>query len=165
MSTRPSPGWSLLVVLLSAPLAGQQRRRCGGGQPPGALPEGGFPVTSNAVVQSSSGCHTRAGSGRMSRISYVRKTPEGWETTVRRMVNQHRVVLQPAAAREIVRYLSDQHGLAPEELRPGLYEVERRRIMAATEPLESTRTACLNCHSLARAVTQRRTADEGRLPS
>jgi quinohemoprotein amine dehydrogenase len=101
----------------------------------------------------------------MSRISYVRKTPEGWETTIRRMVNQHRVALEPAAAREIVRYLSDHHGLAPEELRPGLYEVERRRLMAATEPLEATRTACLNCHSLGRAVTQRRTADEWRLLS
>src|SRR5688572_15545994 len=99
MSTRPSPGWLLLLVLLSAPLAGQQRPRGGAAQPPGALPEGGFPVTSNVVVQSCTGCHTRDASGRMSRISYVRKTPEGWETTVRRMVNQHRVVLQPAAAR------------------------------------------------------------------
>ena len=69
-----------------------------------------------------SGCHVRDSAGYLQRISYERKTPEGWEMTVRRMVALNNVKLDPAAARTIVRYLSDNQGLAPAELRPGRFE-------------------------------------------
>ena len=70
----------------------------------------------------------RDSAGVMQRISYERKTPEGWEMSVRRMVALNNVELEPAAARTIVRYLSDNQGLAPAELRPGRFEIERRMI-------------------------------------
>ena len=35
--------------------------------------------------------------------------------------------LPEATSVEIVRYLSNEQGLAPEELRPGMFEIERQR--------------------------------------
>ena len=64
----------------------------------------------------------------MTRVSYMRKTPEGWQQSIRRMVTLNEVELEPEIARDIVRYLSDHHGIAPEELRPARFEVERRLI-------------------------------------
>ena len=53
----------------------------------------------------------------MSRISWIRTTPEGWEEAIKRMVRLHGVPLDPDDARKILRYLSDEQGLAPEEAR------------------------------------------------
>ena len=48
--------------------------------------EDGIPVD-NAVVKRVCGeCHTSDAKNRMSRISYRRTTPEGWQETIRRMV-------------------------------------------------------------------------------
>ena len=49
-------------------------------------PPPGIPVTSDLVIRSCSACHTRDSTGRMGRISYLRKNPEGMATSVRRMV-------------------------------------------------------------------------------
>jgi quinohemoprotein amine dehydrogenase len=68
--------------------------------------------------------------------------------------------IDPATAREIVRYLSNEHGLAPEELRPGLFEVERRLIDYDYEADDDTETTCTQCHSMGRVITQRRTSEE-----
>jgi quinohemoprotein amine dehydrogenase len=90
----------------------------------------------------------------------MRKTPEGWETSIRRMVSLVGITLDPADARTITRYLSNQQGLAPEEARPGRFETERRLIdyrYTASTPTENT---CKACHSLGRVITQRRTKDE-----
>jgi quinohemoprotein amine dehydrogenase len=99
----------------------------------------------------------------MSRISYLRKTPEGWTQSIRRMVSLNGLSLDPAEAREIVRYLSTRHGLAPEELRPALYEVERRHLTERPDMPEIVRETCTACHSLGRIATQRRTPEEWRL--
>jgi quinohemoprotein amine dehydrogenase len=90
----------------------------------------------------------------------MRKTPEGWQTSIRRMVSLNGVDLEPAAAREIVRYLSNRHGIAPEELRPALFEVERRMDDFVYEADEETETTCTQCHSMGRVMTQRRTGEE-----
>ena len=63
-------------------------------------------------------------------------------------------------ARDIVRYLSDNHGIAPEELRPGRFEVERRLIDWSYEPDEDVEDTCSQCHSMGRVITQRRTREE-----
>jgi quinohemoprotein amine dehydrogenase len=99
----------------------------------------------------------------MQRISYERKTPEGWEMTVRRMVALNNVKLNPADARTIVRYLSDNQGLAPAELRPGRFEVERRMIEYRYTADTRTETTCRACHSMGRVITQRRTRGEWEL--
>ena len=53
-------------------------------------------------------CHKLDEKMRMSRISYRRTTPEGWEETIKRMVSLDSVHLEPAAARQIL----DQAGLS-----------------------------------------------------
>jgi quinohemoprotein amine dehydrogenase len=126
--------------------------------PPGQKP--GYPIKSQAVITNCQACHKLDSGGRMTRISYLRKTPEGWETTVRRMVTYNGVRMAPEAAREIVRYLATNQGLAPEELMPGRFEVERRLVdyrYTADTAIENT---CRMCHSMGRVITQRRTGEE-----
>ena len=133
-------------------------------RPPSAQSEdAGFPIDDPTVIRYCSSCHTRDDSGRMSRLSYLRKTPEGWQASLRRMVALSDVDVDPASAREIVRYLSNQHGLAPEELRPGAFEVERRMIDWRYEADEDTREVCSACHSMGPVIVQRRTEEEWNL--
>ncbi len=123
----------------------------------------GFPITDAVVLRKCGGCHTRDSTGGLSRLSYMRKTPEGWEASVRRMVTLNNVRLEPAEARTIVKYLSNQQGLAPSEVAPGRFEIERRSIdyrYAADAPTERT---CRACHSMGRVITQRRTRGEWEL--
>jgi quinohemoprotein amine dehydrogenase len=129
-------------------------------QSPDRSHEAGIPVQSDLVVSNCSECHEQDASGRLSRISYMRKSPEGWQTSIRRMVMLNDVQLDPDVARQILRYLSNEHGLAPEELRPGHFEVERRTIEHRYEADVDTETTCKQCHSLGRVITQRRTEEE-----
>ena len=126
-------------------------------------PDGGIPVTSDVVVDACGNCHRLDDDGRMTRISYLRKTPEGWQTSIRRMVSLVGIDLDPQTAREVVRYLSDHHGIAPEELRPGRWEAERRPDDWDYEADDDVEQTCLACHSLGRVITQRRTATEWEL--
>ncbi len=125
----------------------------------GQLREGGIPVTNQAVIESCAACHAVDDQGMMSRISYMRKTPEGWQASLHRMVGLQGLQIEPEQAQEIVRYLSNEHGLAPEELRPGLWDVERRT-RADRYPHEVTLRTCTACHSMGRTITQRRSAEE-----
>jgi quinohemoprotein amine dehydrogenase len=120
----------------------------------------GYSITNQTVIESCQRCHTLDDEGRMTRISYLRKTPEGWQTSIRRMVSLHNVGLAPDAAREIVRYLSNRQGIAPEELRPALFEVERRLTDHDYEGDSGVEFTCIQCHSMGRVMTQRRTKDE-----
>lgn len=129
-------------------------------QAPAPEPVPGIPVTSDLVVRQCGACHVRDSTGRMGRLSYLRKSPEGWQTSIRRMVSLNGVQLDPAAARDIVRYLSNQHGLAPEEAEPGRFDVERRMIDWSYAGDRETQETCKACHSLGRVILQRRTRDE-----
>ena len=143
------------LILFAVPASGQ-------GQPASAS-DGeatGIPIDNRTVIEHCSACHTRDDTGRMTRLSYLRKTPEGWQTSIRRMIALNEVGLDPGAAREIVRYLSNNHGLAPEELRPGNFEVERRMIDYDYEADDDTEETCIKCHSMGRVITQRRTKEE-----
>ncbi len=159
MSLRGSPVALVLVTLalvsaeLSVPTSAQ-------GQESAST---GIPVTSDLVVRNCSRCHTEDDEGRLSRISYMRKTPEGWSQSIRRMMSLNGVSVNPEEAREIVRYLANNHGIAPEELRPAFFEVERRQLTDRPEMAEVVRETCTACHSIGRIATQRRTADEWHL--
>jgi quinohemoprotein amine dehydrogenase len=122
--------------------------------------EEGFPVRNETVVDRCSRCHLVDDEGRMSRISYLRKTPEGWQTSIRRMMALHGARLNAEDAREIVRYLADEQGLAPEELRPGRFEVERRMIDHDYEGDSDVEFTCIQCHSMGRVITERRAEEE-----
>lgn len=149
------PGLALLIAAAAAPPAARSA-------PPAPTParaDTGFVIASEAVVRSCSSCHRQDDQGRMGRISYLRKTPEGWQASLRRMVTLHGARIEPEAAREVVKYLSDAQGLAPEELRPGRFEVERRITPFSFQDADTERT-CGACHSMGRVMTQRRTPEE-----
>lgn len=164
----------LIVALLAASIDVAEAQRGGGGGRAGAAggpgrggpaadTTTGFVIADAATRQRCSSCHMRDSAGYMQRISYERKTPEGWEMTVRRMMALNNVKLDPATARTIVRYLSDHQGLAPAEVRPGRFEAERRMIEYRYTADPRTETTCRACHSMGRVITQRRTRGEWEL--
>lgn len=106
-------------------------------------------------------CHRPDERGRLSRIAFQRKTPEGWQQTVRRMIRLHGLSISVDEAKAVVKYLSDHQGLAPAEVRPIAYDLERRDITERI-PDEAVRLACVRCHSFARIAAQRRTVEEWR---
>lgn len=117
----------------------------------------GIPIEDNTVVTVCGECHKVDGKFRMSRISYRRTTPEGWQETIRRMVTLNKAQIDPGDARVIVKYLSDHLGLAPEEARPGAWESERRFIDYTYTANSDTANVCNSCHSMGRVILQRRT--------
>src|SRR5207249_2311497 len=108
-------------------------------------------------------CHRADEKNRLTRISFRRTTPEGWEETIKRMVTLNGVKLEPAEAREILRYLADHHGLAPEEAQPAAFEVERRIIDYKYAADKDTEQTCIKCHSMGRVISQRRAKEEWEL--
>ena len=119
----------------------------------------GIPVTSDLVKRKCASCHRADEKGRLTRISYRRTTPEGWEQTIKRMITLNNLAFEPAEARDVLRYLSDHHGLAPEEAKPAAFEVERRQI-EYTYADKDTNELCTTCHSMGRVIWQRRTKAE-----
>ena len=77
--------------------------------------EQGIPVTSRLVIDKCSSCHKKDEKDRLTRISYERATPEGWEMAIKRMVRLNGLAVTPDEAKQIVKYLSNNQGLAPEE--------------------------------------------------
>jgi len=128
-------------------------------QAPQAPTEDGIPVTNQLVVAKCSGCHRQDAKRNLSRISWERTTPEGWELALKRMIRLNGLQLSPLEAREIVQYLSANHGLAPEEAKPALYEAERRT-QDEKPPNDGVRDACMACHTLGRVMSWRRSKEE-----
>lgn len=125
--------------------------------------EAGIPVTNQLVIQKCSSCHTRDAKGNMLRISWERTTPEGWEEAVKRMVRLRGVSLTPEEARSIVKYLSTDHGLAPEEAAAVAFYDEKRIVDETNIPNDKVRGACVMCHPFARPMSWRRSANDWKL--
>jgi quinohemoprotein amine dehydrogenase len=149
----------LALVLLISPAFAQRGGRGGGASAPAAAPEEGIPVTDALVIGKCSGCHTKDSKGNLTRISWVRTTPEGWEEAIKRMVRLNGVELTPEEARAIVKSLSATHGLAPEEARPVMYMPEGRMI-DETFSDDTVRSACASCHPIGRPRSWRRSKEE-----
>ncbi len=109
-----------------------------------------------------SGCHApQEEGGKLDTIESQRKTPEGWQMTIDRMVRVHEVKLQPDEARILVKYLSDQYGLAPSEVEPFRYALEKYNNTVEQHEIPKTvRATCVQCHSYARIALQRRTPEQ-----
>jgi quinohemoprotein amine dehydrogenase len=122
-------------------------------------PEEGVPVTDKLVVEKCSPCHKPDEKGNLTRISWERTTPEGWEQAIKRMVRLNGLQVTPQEARAIVKYLSTYHGLAPEEAKPALYQVERR-LQDETAPNDAVHEACMSCHTWGRVISWRRSKEE-----
>ena len=106
-------GISLAVVLCSGLVMAQGRNGRGGGQRPAtetvAAVEEGFPVTDPLVIKKCGTCHTKDEKGNLSRISWTRTTPEGWEEAIKRMVRLNGLVITSEEAKPILKYLATNH--------------------------------------------------------
>lgn len=96
---------------------------------------------------------------RPNRITQLRKSPEGWEATIRRMQRLWDVQLNATEARQLVKDLSDTRGLAPEEARRVQYWAvgDPTTHESLPEPLTAT---CVQCHTAGRILAQYRTPPE-----
>jgi len=147
-------------VTLAQPPAGNGRGGRGGA--PAGPSEEGIPVTSDLVISKCGTCHTKDDKGNLSRISWERSTPEGWEQAIKRMVRLNGLQLTPVEARAVLKYLSTYHGLAPEEAKPVMYMAEHR-VLDEPVPNDTVRGTCMNCHALGRAFSWRRSKEDWRL--
>jgi quinohemoprotein amine dehydrogenase len=118
--------------------------------------EAGFPVKDPLTLSKCGACHAPDAKGNMTRISYIRTTPEGWEEAIKRMVRLNGLQLSPEEARSILRYLSDYHGLAPEENAKIAYFTEHR-IIDEKIPSPDVAHSCAACHALAKPLSWHRT--------
>lgn len=123
----------------------------------------GLPVQSDLVRARCGSCHRSDDKGRMSRISYRRATPENWERTIKRMVTLNHATLNPEDARNILKYLADHQGLAPDEDRSIAFDAERRTIEYTYAADKDAADTCASCHSMARVLSERRTKEEWEL--
>lgn len=122
--------------------------------------EEGIPVTDALVIAKCGTCHKSDDKGNLQRVSYRRTTPEGWQDTLRGMILGQGVMVSPEEARSIVKYLSDTHGLTPEEAKPVMYLAERRVHDESSMANENLRNACAKCHTLARSLSMRRSVSD-----
>jgi quinohemoprotein amine dehydrogenase len=123
----------------------------------------GIPIDHQLTINKCGGCHQRdTATGMMRRLSYIRTSPEVWEQAIKRMVRLNDVVMKPEEARDILRYLSSNNGLAPEEAKPVFWEAEHRLFRDQSDkiPSDALQHTCNYCHTIGRVLTQRRTRDD-----
>ena len=120
-------------------------------------------MTDPLVISKCGTCHQKDEKGNLSRISWERSTPEGWEEAIKRMVRLNGLSIAPAEARSIVKYLATDHGLAPEEAKAVMYMAEHRLQDETNIPNDTVRGACTTCHAFGRALSWRRSKDDWKL--
>lgn len=119
-----------------------------------------IPVTDKLVIEKCGTCHAADASGNLTRISSIRTTPEGWEEAIKRMIRLNGLQLTPDEARQILRYLSDSHGLAPSEAAPIQYFVQRSIVDEKMPDVADVQHSCAACHALAKPLSWRRTPED-----
>lgn len=122
----------------------------------------GIAIDHQLTINKCGGCHQRDGKGMMRRLSYMRTTPEVWEEAIKRMMRLNGVALKPDEARQILKYLSANNGLAPEEAKPIFWEAEHRLFRDQSDkiPSPALQHTCNYCHTIGRVLGQRRTKDD-----
>ena len=116
-------------------------------------------TASNDLFVKCVACHTPK-DGAIDAVTTQRKTPEGWEMTLIRMVRTHGAQLQPDDVRILVKYLSDRYGLAPSEVEPFRYMLEKRNTKVVQHDVpQFIQASCMQCHSYERTALQRRTRE------
>ena len=138
--------WLVLLTFSAACVSGAQA--------PDAQEEG-IPVTNQLVISKCGTCHARDQKGNLSRISWERTTPEGWQEAIKRMGRLNGMKLSPSDSRAILKYLATYHGLAPEEAKPVMFLAEHRSVDEKPAPAELQGT-CNYCHAYSRALSWRR---------
>ena len=144
--------YSALLVVAGAGLIGAQP----------AVSSPGIPIDHQLTITKCGGCHQRDADGMMRRLSYIRTSPEVWEQAIKRMVRLNGLVIKPEEARDILRYLSANNGLAPEEAKQSFWEAEHRMFRDQSDkiPSDALQHTCNYCHTIGRVLAQRRTKDD-----
>jgi quinohemoprotein amine dehydrogenase len=143
----------LLLLLTSAALLAAQSSK----------ESAGIPITDTLTIAKCGSCHIPNGSGMMRRLSYLRTTPEVWEEAIKRMVRLNGLTIAPSEASHILRYLSNNNGLAPEEAKPIFWEAEHRTFRTQEDEngvAPELQRTCNYCHTIGRVLGQRRPRDE-----
>jgi quinohemoprotein amine dehydrogenase len=122
------------------------------------LGEPGIPVTSDKVLNLCTDCH-KNNRGLVSRISYIRQVPEAWEETLWRHKRIHGLSITRDEKESLLLYFSDKHGLAPAEVAPYAYTLEKRDTREKVDS-QVIVDMCVRCHSYAKSALQRRTPEE-----
>ncbi len=135
----------------------------GGGSKVPPETEPGIPVTDKLTAAKCGTCHKADAQGNLTRISWIRTTPEGWEESIKRMVRLNGLTLSPEEARGVLTYLAKEHGLAPEETQPYRWYLEMKEPETEPTPSPEIRMACASCHAFGRPETWRRSATEWHL--
>lgn len=122
----------------------------------------GIPIDDQLVIRKCGGCHQRDANGMMGRLSYIRTSPEVWDQAIKRMIRLNGLSITPAELRDILRYLSNNNGLAPEEMKPAFWEVEHQTVGYQEDhtPNPALQKTCNYCHSIGRVLAQRRTRED-----
>jgi quinohemoprotein amine dehydrogenase len=122
----------------------------------------GIPINDELTIQKCGGCHRRDQNGIMRRISSIRTSPEVWEQAMKRMVRLNGLVLKPEEARSILKYLTKNNGLSPEEEKLAFWEAEHRMFRDQSDlvPSPDLQHTCNYCHTIGRVLTQRRTRED-----
>jgi quinohemoprotein amine dehydrogenase len=113
----------------------------------------------NLVMTRCITCH-QPKDGKVDVLAEQRKTPEGWEMTLMRMVRTYGAKLTPDELRTLVKYLSDTYGLAPAEVEPFRYILEKRNNLVVSHDIpKMIQASCMQCHSYERVALQRRSRE------
>jgi quinohemoprotein amine dehydrogenase len=155
--------WTILLVTVAAALCQEVIPVKEPSKDPTKETDAGIPVTDPLTITRCGGCHQADSNGNLTRISWIRTTPEGWQEAIKRMVQLNGLQLSPDDARKIVRYLANEHGLAPEETEPIRWFLEMTQPQSEPIPSPAIRRACTTCHSFAKPESWRRTPAEWQL--
>ncbi len=112
------------------------------------------------ISDNCSGCHMEGEDGTFSRISHMRKTPEGWDMNIARMMIFHGLEIDTKDRRALVKFLSDTQGLAPSETLAHRDVLERKHNIIEQGVEADMAAMCARCHSYARLALQRRDKEE-----
>lgn len=105
-------------------------------------------------------CHERRDDGTYTRIDDARRTPEGWDMTLVRMMRDHTVDMTATERRALVRHLADTRGLSLAETQGYRYILERNPVAWDEGPSALMTEMCGRCHSYARVAVQRRSPED-----
>lgn len=146
---------ALLLAFISAVLCPRDARA------QAAQPQG-IPIEDQLIIRKCGGCHQRDANGMMGRLSYIRTSPEVWDQAIKRMIRLNGLSITPAELRDILRFLSNNNGLAPEEMKAGFFEVEHQTVGYQEDftPNPALQGVCNYCHSIGRVLAQRRTRED-----
>ncbi|HRO15302.1 MAG TPA: quinohemoprotein amine dehydrogenase subunit alpha, partial [Paracoccus sp. (in: a-proteobacteria)] len=105
-------------------------------------------------------CHQKAADGSYSRIDDARRTPEGWDMNVVRMIRNYGLNVSDQDRAAVVRHLADTRGLSIEETEGFRYILEQEPNADDDGPNQLMTETCRRCHSYARVALQRRTPED-----